>query len=92
MRRAWYASTDSSFSPARGVIQYADDEDAFALVARADFCRREQSSLHLEAKLPKVSVNPFRSSDFVSPRREHAGDVFNEDEPCTRLDDDAARV
>jgi len=51
IRRAWNASTDSSFSPARGVIQYGEDEDAFALVARADFCRREQSSLNLETKL-----------------------------------------
>ncbi|XWR49056.1 hypothetical protein RWA01_05400 [Sinorhizobium meliloti] len=34
----------------------------------------------------------MRSSDFVIPRREHAGDVFDKDEPCARLDDDAARV
>jgi hypothetical protein len=50
-------------------------------MARADFCCREQSDLNRETKLAKVSPYPFGSSDFVSPRREHAGDVFDEDEP-----------
>jgi hypothetical protein len=59
-------------------------------MARADFCRREQSSLNLETKLVKVSEYSLRASDFVRPRREHAADVFNDDEPDTGLDDDAA--
>jgi|GEM_PF-3604228 len=59
-------------------------------MARADFCRREQSSLSLETKLVKVSEYALRASDFVRPRREHAANVLDDDEPCARLDDDAA--
>ncbi|HEU4986881.1 MAG TPA: hypothetical protein VFT89_07430 [Rhizobiaceae bacterium] len=58
-------------------------------MARADFRRREQSDLNLETKLAKVSPNPLGSSDFVSPSREHAADVLDEDEPAAGLDDDA---
>ncbi|UFW96194.1 hypothetical protein RlegTA1_09120 [Rhizobium ruizarguesonis] len=84
----------SGFSDRSSVpgVGHTEDEDSFTLMARADFCRREQSSLHLEAKLPKVSVNPFRSSDFVSACGKHPGDVFNEDEPCAGSDDDATGV
>jgi hypothetical protein len=37
-------------SPAEAV-GHSEDEDALALMARADFCRREQSSLNLKTKL-----------------------------------------
>ncbi|WP_246676234.1 hypothetical protein [Mesorhizobium sp. B2-3-2] len=59
-------------------------------MARADFRRREQSSLNRKTQLEKVSTNSFRASDVVIPRREHAADVFDEDEPRAGLDDDAA--
>jgi hypothetical protein len=55
-----------------------------------DFRRSEQSSLNLETKLVKVSEYALRASDFVSPRREHAADVLDDDEPRSGLDDDAA--
>ncbi|MDM9643864.1 hypothetical protein QTL96_00170 [Rhizobium sp. S163] len=71
-------------------VSHRNDDDAFALMARADLCRREQSSLSLETKLVKVSEYALRASDFVRPRREHASDVFNDDKPRARLDDDAA--
>lgn len=59
---------------------------------RADFRRAEQSCLNREAQLAKVSPYALRSSDFVSPRREHAGDVLDEDEPRPCAGDDAPRV
>jgi hypothetical protein len=59
-------------------------------MARADLCRREESSLNRETQLAKVSPNPFGSSDVVIPRREHAADVLDEDEPRASLDDDAS--
>jgi hypothetical protein len=71
-------------------VGHAQDEEALALVWRADFRRREQSSLNRETQLLKVSPNPLGASDFVSPRREHAGDVLDEDEPRPRLHNDAA--
>jgi hypothetical protein len=73
-------------------VMDAEDEEPFALVRRADFRRREQSDLNRETKLAKVSPNPFGSSDFVSPGREHAADVFDEAEPCAGLHDDAPGV
>jgi hypothetical protein len=51
---------------------------------RADFCRREQSDLTRETKSLQISDDPLRAA-----RREHAADVFDEDEPCPGLDDDA---
>lgn len=74
------------------MVGHAEDEDPFALVARADFRRREQSDLNLETKLAKVSPYPLGSSDFVSPRREHATDIFDKDEPAPGLHDDASSV
>ncbi|CDX55913.1 hypothetical protein MPL3365_210135 [Mesorhizobium plurifarium] len=62
-------------------VGHAEDEYPLALMARANFRRREQSDLNRKTKLAKVSPNPFGSSDLVSPRREHAGDVLDEDEP-----------
>lgn len=56
---------------------------------RADFARAEQSALNRVAHAAKVSPNPLGSSDVVSPRREHAGDIFDDDEPRPRLCDDA---
>jgi hypothetical protein len=32
----------------------------------------------------------LRASDFIRPRCEHAADVFDDDEPRARLDNDAA--
>jgi hypothetical protein len=61
-------------------------------VARADLRRAEKSDLDRETKLAKVSPYPLGSSDLVSPGREHAADVLDEDEPCAALDDDAPRV
>jgi hypothetical protein len=59
-------------------------------VRRANLSRTEQSDLNRITKLAKVSPNPLGSSDFVSPGREHAGDILDDDEPGPRLDDDAA--
>nr|WP_258119128.1 hypothetical protein [Mesorhizobium onobrychidis] len=82
------------WKPCRGslaaTVGHCEDEDALALVARADFCRREQSALNRETQLAKVSPYPFGASDVVIPRREHAADIFDEDEPRSCLDDDAA--
>lgn len=73
-------------------VGHAEDEEPLALVARADFRRREQSCLNREAHLAKVSPNPLRSSDFVRPRRKHAGDVLDEHGPWPRPHDDAPGV
>lgn len=69
---------------------HAEDEYAFALMACANFRRLEESDLNRETKLAKVSPNPLGSSDFISPRREHAADVFDDGEPGAGLDDDSA--
>jgi hypothetical protein len=61
-------------------------------MARADFCRREQSALNRKTQLAKVSPYPLGSSDFISPCREHPFDVLDEDEPGARLDDDAPGI
>ena len=71
-------------------VRHSEDDNALALVARADFCRREQSSLNLETKLVKVSEYSLGASDFVRPRREHASNVLDDDEPDAGLNDDAA--
>jgi len=54
-------------------------------MARADFRRREQSSLTRKAQSAKVSPNPFGAA-----AGEHAADILDEDEPRAGLDDDAA--
>jgi len=56
---------------------------------RANLRRREQSALNREAQAAKVSPYPLGASDFVSPRREHASDILDEDEPRPSLGDDA---
>nr|WP_234896818.1 hypothetical protein [Sinorhizobium meliloti] len=68
-------------------VGHGEDENAFPFVACADFCRREQSSLNLEAQAMKVSPDTFRTA-----RRQHPTDVLDEDEPCARLHDDAPCV
>lgn len=64
----------------------AEDEEPFALMRRADFCRCKQSDLTRETKSPQVSIDALGAAG-----REHAADVLDEDEPGARLDDDAAR-
>lgn len=56
-------------------------------MACADFCRREQSALNLEAQPVKVSPDPLCAAGG-----EHAADVFDKDEPCSGLHDDAPGV
>ena len=73
-------------------LGHTKDEDALALLRVADLFRRKESDLNRETKLAKVSPYPLGSSDFVSPRREHAADILDEHEPGTALDDDAPRV
>ena len=80
------------FGSLRLGVGHSEDKDTLALMARANFRRREQSDLNLETKLAKVSPYPLGSSDFVSPRRKHAADVLDKHPPDARLDDDAPRV
>jgi hypothetical protein len=63
-------STKSGFKLRRSFdgVGHAEDEDALALMARADFRRREQSSLNRETQLAKVSPT-FRASDRHPPPR-----------------------
>ncbi len=68
-------------------VGHCEDEDAFALVRRADLCRREQSSLNREAQSAKISPDPLGTAG-----REHAADVLDEDEPRAGLDDDTTRI
>lgn len=63
----------------------AEDEEALALMARADFRRREKSDLTRKTKSAQLSPNPLGAA-----RGEHAADIFDEDEPRPRSDDDAA--
>lgn len=60
-----------------------EDEEARALMRRADLRRREQSDLDRVTKSAKVSPNPLGSA-----AGEHAGDILDEDEPRPGLDDD----
>lgn len=65
-------------------VGHAEDEEAFALMARADFRRAEEASLNRAAQSEKVSSDPLRPAFG-----EHAADVFDEDEPRPRGDEDA---
>jgi hypothetical protein len=59
------------------------DEDALALVRRADFCRAEQTRRRRVAHVPKLSQHGFQAEADM------AGDVFEED-PCgAAFSDDA---
>lgn len=71
-----------SIAPAVG---HAEDEEPFALMARADFRRREKSDLALETESAQVTPNALRAA-----AREHAADVLDEDPPRAGGDDDAA--
>lgn len=73
-------------SPVR-IVGHSEDEDAFAVVARADLRRCEQSSLNREAQSAKVSPDAFGTA-----RRKHAADVFDDDEPAAGLHDNAPGV
>jgi hypothetical protein len=55
-------------------------------MACPDFLRREESALNRKAQPAKVSPYALRPA-----AGEHTADVFNEDKPCSGLDDDAAR-
>lgn len=70
-------------------LGHTKDKEALALLRVTDLFRREQSDLNRETKSAKVSPYPLGSSDVVIPRCEHAGDVFDEDEPRPCLSDDA---
>lgn len=48
-RFAWFKSGPPSESQTLAV-GHAEEEDPFAFVARADFCRREQSALNAETQ------------------------------------------
>ena len=67
-------------------VGHAEDEGSLPLVARADFCRREQSDLTRETKSAQVSVNALGAA-----AGKHPFDVLDEDEPRSGLDDDASR-
>ncbi|UYP67440.1 hypothetical protein OIU14_13275 [Thalassobacter stenotrophicus] len=62
------------------------DEDALALVRRADFCRAEQTRLRRVAHVPKLSQHGFQAEADV------AGDVFEEHPSGAALSDDAGDV
>jgi hypothetical protein len=82
-------SNVSGFSERSSVpgVGHGKDEDTLALMARADFRRREQSAFNRETKSSKVSPYALEAT-----RGEHAADVLDEDEPRTGLDDDAPCV
>ena len=61
-------------------------------MARADFRHAEQSDLNRVTKSLKVSPDPFRPGDLPFRGGQHAGDIFDKDEPGARLDDDAPCV
>lgn len=65
---------------------HTEDEEPLALMARADFRRREKSDLDRVTKSAKVS--PYALGAAAG---EHAADVLDEDEPGPGLDDDAPR-
>jgi len=44
------------------MVGHSEDEETLPLVRRADFCRREKSSLNREAQSSKVSPDPFRAA------------------------------
>ena len=59
------------------------DEDAHALVRRANFCRREQACRRRVAHAPKLSQGCFKAEADVT------GDVFKEDPFRGTFPDDA---
>lgn len=69
----------------------AKDEDPKTFVRETHLVRSDDDERALVTQLSKVSSNPEGARDFVSPRREHPADVFDEDEPRPRLGDDPPR-
>jgi hypothetical protein len=62
------------------------DEDALALVRRADFCRAEEACRRRVAHVPKLSQHGFKAEADM------AGDIF-EEHPCgTAFADDAGDI
>jgi hypothetical protein len=82
-----FSSEPASFQSLVVAVGHREDEETLALVREAAFRRREQSSLRREAQSEKVSPDPFRAAG-----REHASDVFDEDEPRAGLDEDPACI
>lgn len=66
-------------------VGHPENEKPFAFMARADFRRAEEAALNLAAQAEKVSSNSLGAA-----LGEHAADVFDEDEPSARRDEDAA--
>ena len=62
------------------------DEDAHALVRRANFCRAEQTRRRRVAHCPKLSQDGFKAEGDMP------GDVFEEDPLWAALVDDAGDV
>ena len=67
-------------------VGHAEDEEALAFMREADFRRTEEARRKRAAQSAKVSSNAFGAAFG-----EHAADVFDEDEPSARLDEDATR-
>lgn len=65
-------------------VGHAEDEEPLAFMREANLRRAEEAARNLAAQAEKVS------SDSLGPAfGEHPADVFDEDEPGTRLDEDA---
>jgi hypothetical protein len=66
-----------TFRPPFGTsgVSHCEDEQPLALLARANFLRREKSRLNREAKSGKLSVND------VEAEAEVPGDVLEQDHP-----------
>jgi len=63
-----------------------EEEDAHALVRRADFCRAEQARRRRVAHVPKLSQHGFKAESDVT------GDVFEEDPLGSAFLDDAGNL
>ncbi|MER9912825.1 hypothetical protein NKJ71_19555 [Mesorhizobium sp. M0050] len=61
-------------------------------MARANFRRRKQSSRNVETQSLKVTPDSECARIEAGLRREHAFDVFDEDEPRAGLDDNAPGI
>jgi hypothetical protein len=68
------------------MVGHPEDEQPFALMARADFRRAEEAALNRAAQAEKVSSYPLGAA-----LGEHAADVLDEDEPGSGLDEDPPR-
>lgn len=66
-------------------VGHPENEKPFPLMARANFRRAEEAALNLAAQAEKVSSNSLGAAFG-----KHPADVFDEDEPSARGDEDAA--